>query len=235
MNIKFPKVFLFLASAVSLLFFVSCAPVAVPATRTPIPTTTFTPAYSLTLTAAAVTAASVDETEAAMTAAMGETLSLTPSNTPPAGMTVVPVPGDLGWGAVHGKIVDGTTNLPIEGATIKCEQFSYTSPSLCNAVAITNADGIYSFVPVFFHDTDRITLFVEAPGYAPLHFEQSFFTQPDFHADLGLFPPTGDTPTSTPFLMCTPPACPNGVLVCGDPAGCPGGCGTICLLATPTE
>jgi len=88
-------------------------------------------------------------------------------------------------------------------------------------------------VPVFFHDTDRITLFVDAPGYIPLRFEQSFFTRPEFQADLGLFP-AGGTPGLTSFPMCTPPACPGGTLACGSPDGCPGGCGTICLTATPT-
>ncbi len=156
-----------------------------------------------------------------------------PSNTPPAGATVVPVPGDLGWGAVHGKVIDGVTSLPIEGATIKCEHSSYTSPSLCKGITTTNADGIYSFDRVFFHDTDRITLFVEATGYTPLRFEQSFFTRADFRADLKLFPATGDTPTPTPFLMCTPPPCSGGVFACSNPNGCPGGCGTICLTPTP--
>jgi hypothetical protein len=161
--------------------------------------------------------------------------TLTPisSNTPPAGVTVVLVPGDLGWGAVHGKIIDGITSLPIQGVTVKCEHSSYTSPSLCKGIATTNADGIYSFDRIFFHDTDRITLFVEATGYTPARFEQSFFTRPAFRADLKLFPATGDTPTPTSFLMCTPPSCSGGVFACGDPNGCPGGCGTICLTPTP--
>ena len=35
--------------------------------------------------------------------------------------------------------------------------------------------------------------------------------------------------TPTPVIMCTPPPCsaPN-ILACGNPNGCPGGCGTIC-------
>lgn len=230
--------FLFFVSTLSLLFFVSCQPVTPPvteppvtATATPAVTSTFTPAYSLTLTAEAATLSSI---ETAITAATNETPAVTPTFTPPAGVTVVPVPGDLGWGAVYGKVLDGTTSLPIEGATVRCEHFSYTSPFPCRGISPTNADGIYSFVPVFFHDTDRITLIVEAPGYAPFRFEQSFFTQPGLHMDLELFPATGDTPSPTPYIMCTPPPCPGGAFACGDPNGCPGGCGTICLTATPT-
>ena len=161
------------------------------------------------------------------------TPSPTSSNTPPVEGTAIPIPGDLGWGAVHGKIVDGVTSLPIEEAMVKCEHSSYTSPSLCKGVTTTNGDGMYSFESVFFHDTDRITLLVEAHGYTPLRFEQSFFTQPDFRADLKLFPATDDTPSPTPFLMCTPPPCSGGGFACGDPNGCPGGCGTICLTPTP--
>ena len=40
-------------------------------------------------------------------------------------------------------------------------------------------------------------------------------------------------PTETPIVFCTPPPCQNGSLVCGNPNGCPGGCGTICLMPEP--
>ena len=173
-----------------------------------------------------------------MTAAMGATFAAIPTNTPPPWATVIPSVGDLGWGSVYGRIIDGVTNAPINGATVKCEQFSYTSPYLCNGVTTTNSDGIYVFTTVFFHDTDRITLIVEAPGYLPLRFEPTYsLTRPEFHADLGLFPVSTDgtfTPTPTPIIMCTPPACEDGQLTCGDPNGCPGGCGTVCNSATPT-
>jgi hypothetical protein len=218
MKRKLPGIFLLCAASFSLFLFVSCVPVAFPVTGTPIPTMTFTAAYDLTLTAVMVS----------------ETLTSTPGGPTPSG-TAIPLPGDLGWGTVHGKIIDGVTNLPIEGATVKCEHSSYTSPAPCHGVTMTNRQGLYVFPDVFFHDTDRIALFVEAPGYTPLRFEQSFFTQPDFRADLELSPATGDTPTPTPFLMCTPPACQGGVLTCGDPEGCLGGCGTICLTATPNN
>jgi hypothetical protein len=38
----------------------------------------------------------------------------------------------------------------------------------------------------------------------------------------------------TPIVECTPPPCSSpGALVCGDPNGCPGGCGTICQMPEP--
>ncbi|RPI94492.1 MAG: hypothetical protein EHM40_06475 [Chloroflexi bacterium] len=49
----------------------------------------------------------------------------------------------------------------------------------------------------------------------------------------------GPTPTpfgwgnDTPILMCTPPPCPGNNFACGNPNGCQGGCGTICLTPTP--
>lgn len=188
------------------------------------------PSDSLTLTAAM---GSIDSLT--MTAVMRATLDAIPSSTSLPGATIIPSAGDLGWGSVHGTIRDGVTNLPIGGATVKCEHFSYTSPYLCNGITTTNSDGIYVFTGVFFHDTDRITLIVEAPGYTSLHFEQAFFTRAEFPADLGLFQISADiTSTPTSYVMCTPPACSGGVLACGDPNGCPGGCGTICVMETPT-
>jgi hypothetical protein len=187
---------------------------------------------SLTMTAEM--AAPLDADSLTMTAAMGATLAAIPSSTSPPWATIIPSVGDLGWGSVYGVIRDGVTNLPLEGVSITCVQSSYTSPYPCNGITTTNSDGIYAFTGVFFHDTDRITLIVEMPGYTPLRFEQDFFTQPEFHADLGLFPVTDTTLTSTPFIMCTAPACSDGVLACGDQNGCLGGCGTICLTVTPT-
>lgn len=184
---------------------------------------------------AAFTAPAVLLTDTTLTAEMGMTLSAIPTDTPPAGVTMVPVAGDLGWGSVFGTISDGASGLPIEGVAVKCEHFSYTSPVLCNGVTTTNADGVYAFTPVFFHDTDRITLFVEAPGYTPLRFEQASFTRPEFNANLGLFPEAGGATTPTPFaIMCTYPACVGGVLVCAAPDGCMAGCGAVCMPLTPT-
>lgn len=171
-----------------------------------------------------------------LTAEMGATFAAIPNSTNSPWATIIPSVGDLGWGSVYGRITNGATNDPIDGATVRCEHFSYTSPYLCNGITTTNSDGIYAFTTVFFHDTDRITLIVEAPGYIPLRFEPtSALTRPEFHADLGLFPVSAEaTSTPTPYIMCTPPACSGGVLACGDPNGCPGGCGTVCSATTPT-
>jgi hypothetical protein len=166
------------------------------------------------------------------TAARAATFGAIPTNTPPSRAAITPSAGDLGWGSVYGTIVDGVTGLPLEGATIRCEQISYASRYLCNGLTMTNSEGKYIFNEIFFHDTDRIILLVEAPGYTPLRFEESFFTRPEFNANLGLWPV--DYVSPTPFIMCTPPACSEGSLVCGDPNGCSGGCGTVCMLETPT-
>jgi hypothetical protein len=258
MKTESPILFLPAITSLILVFLFSCTPPEVPSSEAPAPSraleTLASPSAiqnigtvcppenrtcqgdSMTLTAEmAVTIhsrASIDTAD--LTAQVGLTLAAIPSLTPPPWGTVIPIAGDLGWGSVYGKITDGASNLPIEGATVKCEHFSYTSPYLCNGVTTTNEDGVFAFLPVFFHDTDSITLRVEAPGYIPLKFEQKFFTQPKFQVDLGLFPEVDGTPTFTPWPMCTAPACFGGTLACGNPTGCPGGCGTVCRTATST-
>jgi hypothetical protein len=251
-----PAVFLAEPSTPSATF----GPLASPNTETPTSTATQTtnancpfekwpcPSDSLTLTAemrptldAMMTAArasvnltadTLSKADLTLTAEMGLTLTAIPSSTSPAGVTIFPQVGDLGWGSVYGIIRDSVTNLPIEGASIRCEHSSYTSQYPCSGITTTNADGIYSFTTIFFHDTDRIVIFVDAPGYAPLRFEQNFFVRPELHADLGLVPLIGETSTPTAYLMCTAPACSGGVLACGSLNGCLGGCGTVCLTIT---
>jgi len=250
---KFPRVFPSIVASLSLLLFVSCGPV-VPAVIEPAALTE-TPSPAPTTTPCPPEAWPCPGDSLTLTAVMAETFAAIPSNTPPPWATIFPSAGDLGWGAVQGRIVDGSTSLPIEGATVTCEHFSYTSPYLCNGTTTTTANGIYGFGPVFFHGMDRITLLVEAPGYTSLRFEQIISALADTHLDLGLFPSAGETPpptpsarisetpyppptptkTPTPFLMCTPPPCPGGNFACGNPNGCPGGCGTICLTATPKQ
>ena len=198
---------------------------------------TFAIATGLTLTPPACVGLCPEDSMTA-TAAMASTFAAIPSSTFPAGVTIIPAAGDLGFGAVYGVITDGVTNLPIEGASVRCEHFSYQSQYPCDAVTTTNNDGVYSFVPVFFHDTDRITLIVEARGYGSLHFEEGAFTRAELHADLGLFPATTESLSPTPLsftLMCTPPVCTDGVLACGATDGvCSGGCGTVCMPWTAT-
>lgn len=171
-----------------------------------------------------------------MTVAMVMTFAAAPSNTPPAWATIYPsAPGELGWGSVYGKVIDGITLQPIEGAAVRCEHFSYSTSYICDAVTTTNRDGQYAFGGIFFHDRDRLTLTVEMPGYGILRLTEQVPTRAELHTVLYLFPPVTATPTSTlgqPLIMCSPPPCEGGALVCGSPDGCPGGCGTICQMPT---
>lgn len=248
MQKKISKVCFFLFA----IMLVSCGPAMLPQSPTPITTVEdslfmtaqmgSTLSAMLTQTAELCTSCSVEDVY--LTLAMATAFASTPSNTPPPGVTIIPAAGDLGWGSVSGRIIDGASMQPLEGVMIRCEHYSYATENRCKGVVTTKADGAYAFAPVFLHDTDRITLVVEATGYQTLRFEESFITQTDVHIDLGLFPIHSPTPSPTPsetpsplpppVLMCTPPACSNGVLACGLEAGCPGGCGTVCLLPTPT-
>jgi hypothetical protein len=167
---------------------------------------------------------------------LGKTLPapiLTPSDTPPPLTplaTTTLIAGDLGWGAIHGKVTDATTSAPVVGAKITCDHFSYTSPVPCKGNTFTDNDGNYFFNNIFFHDTDRIHLRVEALGYELKEFEQSFFTFPELISDFALIPTsTIITPVDTPLITCTQPSCgPYDALVCSQ-GDCPNGCGFICI------
>ncbi len=254
MNKKAISAFLFLTAIFALGFIASCQSTpwivtvtpessstlaATPMLITPTPSCVW-PCESDSLTLTAARAIDYTATAAADAATCAwpcpnDSLTLTAD----ASLTLRPMTGDLGWGAVHGKITDSTTGLPVSNAKITCAHSSYTvaGNGRCSGTTWTNEEGIYSFVPVSFHDTDVITLVVDAPGYKHLEFQQPFFTFPELIADLGLEPDVSDgssTPTPTFFPMCTAPACDSGSLTCGDPNGCPGGCGTICATFTPT-
>ena len=97
-------------------------------------------------------------------------------------------PGDLGVGMIHGTITDAVTGAPIPDATITCEQHSYTSSPLCSGNLGTPTSGIYAFNNVYFHDTDTITIKVQAPGYEPKEVSQTFFTTNDWEANIALNP-----------------------------------------------
>jgi len=96
------------------------------------------------------------------------------------------IPGDLGWGKIHGKIVDAVTGAPVVGARVTCQHHSYTSPVTCSGTATTDAQGIYIFGNVFFHDTDTIQLIVQATGYQQQEFSRSSFTMNDMEANISL-------------------------------------------------
>lgn len=166
----------------------------------------------------------------ALTLTMAKYFAATPSITPPANVTIIPSSGDLGWGQVYGVIIDANTNQPLAGIEVRCEQYTYIAGYPCAGITTTDANGVYSFGPVFFHDSDTIKLIVEAPGYEPLEFTDGPFTRPDAQINLGLFPLSSNSITWTPPPMpvCSPPPCSNGQLACGSADGCPGGCGTVC-------
>jgi hypothetical protein len=150
------------------------------------------------------------------------------SDTPSPSATATYIVGDLGWGPIHGKITDAVTGFPIVGAKVTCRHSSFTSPALCNASALTDEDGDYLFPDIFFHDTDRIQVEVQAQGYVTQSLAVGFITSPWIVADFALVPAIH---SETPPAVCTPPACgPYDALYCplGD---CPGGCGMVC--ATP--
>lgn len=99
-----------------------------------------------------------------------------------------PIPGDLGFGKISGKVKDSATGAPIAGAAVTCKHFSYTSKESdrCNRNTTTDQNGSFLFEKVFFHDTDTITLIVEASGYKPVSLKYASFTQPLLQADIQL-------------------------------------------------
>jgi hypothetical protein len=94
--------------------------------------------------------------------------------------------GDLGWGTIHGKVLDVATGEPVIGATVTCQHSSYTSPTPCSGTVITNAQGMYTFMNVFFHDTDTVKLTVQASGYQTQEITQTAFTVADMEKDVSL-------------------------------------------------
>jgi hypothetical protein len=87
---------------------------------------------------------------------------------------------------IHGTITDAATGVSISNASVTCEQHSYTAPTPCSGTVPTNADGTYVFNNVFFHDTDTITLTVQANGYQTQKFSTNSFTTNDWKLDLKL-------------------------------------------------
>jgi hypothetical protein len=102
--------------------------------------------------------------------------------------STAPIPGDLVFGEISGKVTDYATGVPIAGATVTCKHFSYTSKESdrCNRSTTTDQDGSYLLEYVFFHDTDTITLIVEATGYKPASLKPASFMLAVLKADIQL-------------------------------------------------
>ncbi len=110
------------------------------------------------------------------------------ASTSPAREATVPIPGDLGFGKISGRVTDSANGTPIAGATVTCEHSSYTSNEVdrCNRSVATDQDGNYLFENVFFHDTDTIILTINAEGYNSTTLRQASFTQAVFEANIQL-------------------------------------------------
>ena len=106
----------------------------------------------------------------------------------PTAEATIPIPGDLGFGKISGKVTDGASGLPISNAAVKCEHFSYTSreKDRCHQTTTTDAEGNFLFEHVFFHDTDTITLTVDAKGYQTTSQKFNSFTLPLLEANIQL-------------------------------------------------
>jgi len=81
--------------------------------------------------------------------------------------TDTPDPCTGWWCAVTGIVYADTlqSGNELEGASVKLGQFSYCSPTSGQHQTTTGPAGTFEFGEVFFHDTDRIWIEVEAEGY----------------------------------------------------------------------
>ena len=118
---------------------------------------------------------------------------------PPSAATTVPVPGDLGFGTISGKVTDLSTGMPIAGATVTCEHFSYVprETDSCHRSTRTDQEGNFLFEDVFFHDTDTITLTVQTSGYDKTTSKYSAFTRASLEANVQLTVTGSGTTTTT--------------------------------------
>lgn len=81
--------------------------------------------------------------------------------------TETPDPCTGWWCAVRGVVYADAiqSGNALAGASVTLGQFSYCSPTSGQHQTITGHDGTFEFGEVFFHDTDRIWIEVEAEGY----------------------------------------------------------------------
>ena len=117
----------------------------------------------------------------------------------PAATNTNPPAGDLGFGNVFGRVTDSATGTPIAGATVMCEQFSYVSNEAdrCNRSTTADQDGNFLFENVFFHDTDTLTLTVQAAGYNSTTSKHNSFTTAFLEANIQLSVLGSETTTTS--------------------------------------
>jgi len=169
----------------------SCTPTRTPTGCSPVIVVTSTPSPTMTPTPRVATA------------------TTTPS-CGPIYITATPTPmvaGDLGYGTVSGTVTDANSGAPIAGALVSCSHTSYNSYPHCTGTTTTASNGTYSFTNVFFHDTDQITVSVDAAGYDSQSIVKSFFTTPGMTANFALVPSGAITPTPTATRTPTATSC----------------------------
>ena len=125
------------------------------------------------------------------TAAAGQVQSQEPTETPKPKATHTPTPASAPP-LTHTPTVDPCTGWPcvvrgivyvdrvesgnaLEGASVTLRQSSYCSPTRGEYQIATGPDGRFEFGQVFFHDTDRIWIQVEAEGYESTRWDSAGF------------------------------------------------------------
>lgn len=109
--------------------------------------------------------------------------------------SVVLIPGDLGSREIRGT-VRGSNGKSIVGATVRCSHFAYNPRVSCSGTQTTDADGAFTFGLVSLHDTDQVTIRVEASGYPRQEIKRTGYetwTTPTFNFLLA--PPTTSSST----------------------------------------
>jgi LysM repeat protein len=74
----------------------------------------------------------------------------------------------------------------------------------------------------------------ETPTVVPPATETPTVVPPATNTPTPTSTPIPPVPTATSYPVCTPPPCAfPGHLACTNPNGCPGGCGTVCIVPPP--
>lgn len=111
-------------------------------------------------------------------------------------------PGWIGFYAVHGQVKSNATPAaPLANAVVSYTRFSFMYPP---STEITHADarGVYTFAPINIRDTDTVSVYAQAEGFAP---QQVTRTGIDLHFN----PPVNFILTLVaPTYLAAPAMCP---------------------------